>query len=366
MEHLPKRTSLVQETAATLKEWISAGILKESLPGERELKARLGIGRNTLRLALDFLEKEGWLSSASHGQQRRVQKAEPLVPGDSGASFRLPVTFLSPYSPIESETLVELEDLRMRLEEQGRRLQFLSPAIFRLQHPDHHLERMVRQHPSAAWVLHMASEPMQRWFARQNVRAFIYGSPFPGVDLPFLVPDWEGAAFHAGIQLARQGHRNIGILEYQERFPGVLATERGLQRALDTTGAPGRVVAFKDDLTPSSVAHSLDVAFSLKKRPTAMVLTRSNQLLTCLSWCGSRGLRFPGDFSLVSLTHDTWFGEFHPPITHYSTKPAMVARYLAEKVMELVATGHVARQSLRLQLEYVPGATIGPAPRAGR
>ena len=164
VKHLPKRTNLVQETAATLKEWISAGILEEMLPGERELKARLGVGRNTLRLALEFLEKEGWLSSVSHGQQRRVQKVEPLL-GDSGAVYRLPVTFLSPYSPVESETLVELEDLRVRLEEQGRRLQFLAPSIFRLQHPDHHLERLVRQHPSVAWVLHVASEPMQRWFA---------------------------------------------------------------------------------------------------------------------------------------------------------------------------------------------------------
>jgi DNA-binding LacI/PurR family transcriptional regulator len=366
VEHLPKRTNLVQETTATLKEWISGGILKETLPGERELKARLGIGRNTLRLALELLAKEGWLSSASRGRQRRVQKVEPLAHGDTGAAYRLPVTFLSPYSPVESETLVELEGLRVHLEEQGRRLQFLAPAIFRLQHPDHHLERLVHQHPSVAWVLHVASEPMQRWFARQGIRAFLYGSPFPEADLPFLVPDWEGAAFHAGIQLVRQRHRTIGLFEYQERFPGVLAAERGLQRALDTTGDPGRVVVFKDDLTPPSVAHSLEVAFGLKERPTAMVLTRSNQLLTCLSWCGSRGIRFPGDFSLVSLTHDTWFGELHPPITHYSTKPAMIARYLAERVMELVATGQVARKSLRLQLDYVPGATIGPAPRAKR
>jgi hypothetical protein len=38
MEHLPKRTNLATETAATLKEWISAGILKDVLPGELQLK----------------------------------------------------------------------------------------------------------------------------------------------------------------------------------------------------------------------------------------------------------------------------------------------------------------------------------------
>jgi hypothetical protein len=49
MEHLPKRTSLVHETATTLKEWISTGMLSEALPGELQLKGRLGVGRDTLR-----------------------------------------------------------------------------------------------------------------------------------------------------------------------------------------------------------------------------------------------------------------------------------------------------------------------------
>src|ERR1022692_1726045 len=42
MEHLPKRTSLVHATATTLKEWISTGMLSEVLPGELQLKGRLG------------------------------------------------------------------------------------------------------------------------------------------------------------------------------------------------------------------------------------------------------------------------------------------------------------------------------------
>src|SRR5450759_4642642 len=72
MEHLPKRTSLVHETATTLKEWISTGMLSEVLPGELQLKGRLGVGRDTLRLALKLLTDDGWVEPAAKGQQRRV------------------------------------------------------------------------------------------------------------------------------------------------------------------------------------------------------------------------------------------------------------------------------------------------------
>lgn len=55
MHWLPKRTSLAAETAVTLKKWIAEGELSGLLPGELRLKSRLGVGRDTLRLALKSL-----------------------------------------------------------------------------------------------------------------------------------------------------------------------------------------------------------------------------------------------------------------------------------------------------------------------
>src|SRR5260221_751314 len=99
MEHLPKRTNLVQETATTLKEWISAGILKELLPGELQLKARLGVGRDTLRLALKLLAHEGWITATNRGRQRRGQPRRASSSGQL-ADARLPVQVLLPYSTL--------------------------------------------------------------------------------------------------------------------------------------------------------------------------------------------------------------------------------------------------------------------------
>jgi DNA-binding LacI/PurR family transcriptional regulator len=361
MEELPKRTSLVYETAAALKRWISTGILSDTLPGERELKERLGVSRETLRLALGLLSRDGWLAPAIKGRHRRVQIGR-LPPRETAVSARLPVTFLSPFSPVHRNTLLDLEDLRMRLAEQGRSLSFLAPGIFHLENVAGHLERLVHEHPSAAWLLYATGPVIERWFYQRRVPTFVYGSPPRGVKLPFVANDFEAAVFHAGIQLVRQGHRIIGMLECGKPFPALRAAERGLQRALSTAPAQCRVIIFKDDISPPSVARSLESAFKLRERPTALILTSAAQALTCFSWLASRGIRTPGDISIVCTINDAWFTEFHPPLSHYRSNCRIIARQIGQRVMDLINNGQIIQKSLRVQLEYVPGATIGPVP----
>ncbi|HEV2327494.1 MAG TPA: substrate-binding domain-containing protein [Verrucomicrobiae bacterium] len=361
MEHLPKRTSLVLETAAALKEWIATGVLRDVLPGELQLKRRLRVGRDTLRLALKSLTDEGWVTPSSKGRQRSVNIQHPPLGAEKNAT-RLPATFVSP-KPIETvTTFLELEDTRIRLADQGRQVRWLAPAIFHLKQPEHNLERLVRANPSCAWILYMATDPMQRWFERQGLPAFIYGSPFPGVGLPYVVSNWEEAAFHAGIQLVRRGHRIIGIMEYQVQFPGVLREEHGLERALEGLKGEGRLLRFKDDRTPGSIARSLESVFSMRERPTALVFTYTAQLLTCYSWMVSKGLRVPADVSVVSLANDSWFDDLHPRLCHYRPDTQLMSRSIADRVLELVETGRVTKGDGHIRLEYVPGATIGPPP----
>src|SRR5208337_1969607 len=360
METMPQRRSLVDETARALKEWIATGTLSEELPGEMQLKSRLGVGRDTLRRALHILTDEGWLCPAGQGRARRV--APGRSPSLAAATCHLPVTFISPYPVVQRLTVIEMEETRARLADQGRALHFIAPAIYHQKHPQHHLERLVRENPSAAWVLHIASEPLQRWFEQRALPTLLFDTPFPGVNLPYVSDDWQAAAFHAGIQLVRNGHRIIASLEYEERRPGLLAIERGLQRALADAKPPGRVVVFTDQLTPMSLAHSLERVFSSQERPTALVLSRAPQLLTCYSWLASRGLRVPGDISIVGLADESWFGEFIPPLSYYRADPLRKGRHIADRVLELIAGGHVSKKSVRLPREYIQGATIGPAP----
>src|SRR5690606_35422010 len=100
------------------------------------------------------------------------------------------------------------------------------------------------------------------------------------------------------------------VFEYQERFPGLLAEERGLKRALVTATPEGQMNVFLDDGTPASVAQSLRMLFEMKDRPTALVLTRASQVLTCFSWFAAHSIRVPADISIISLANDSCFNDF--------------------------------------------------------
>jgi DNA-binding LacI/PurR family transcriptional regulator len=361
MHRLPKRTSLVAETVATLKQWITEGELSETLPGELRLKDLLGVGRNTLRLALKVLENEQWVSVSGQGQQRSVQKDRLEAPHPD-SQRRLPVTFLSPFPTVDRILLLEMEDLQMHLAQQGRELRFIAPNIFHLQKPERHLRRLVRENPSSAWVLHFVTEPMQQWFEQEGIPAFVYGTPFPGVKLPFVVNDWESAAYHAGLQLARHGHRRIGLVGMAKPVPGVLVTERGLRRALANLKPEAQLSILTGHSTPQEVARSLEAAFRAEPRPTALVFCSSSHLLTCLSWLISKGIAVPDELSLVCVPSDSWLHELHPPVCHYENNPHVFAHQVRKRVMELVEIGRAIGPSMRVRLEYVAGATIGPAP----
>src|SRR5260221_1557151 len=179
MEYLPKRTSLVHETAAALKNWIETGLLSGRLPGELQLKKRLGVGRDTLRLALQVLEREGRVTPAVQGRQRQVLGAH--LPALPASPSRLPVSFISPYSVVDRIVLLEMEDLQIHLTGQGRSLNFLSPNIFNLKNPQRKLRALVDEHPSSAWVLYHTGGSLQPCVANAGAPGFCYRSLFRGL-----------------------------------------------------------------------------------------------------------------------------------------------------------------------------------------
>jgi DNA-binding LacI/PurR family transcriptional regulator len=62
--------------------------------------------------------------------------------------------------------------------------------------------------------------------------------------------------------------------------------------------------------------------------------------------------------------NDSSFTELYPPLSFYEPDTKLMSRSIAQRVMELVTDRRVTRKSLRVPMHYVPGATIGPAPRA--
>ncbi|MGK0184896.1 MAG: DNA-binding GntR family transcriptional regulator [Verrucomicrobiales bacterium] len=69
MDLVPKRHSLLAETASILREAVRSGRWHENLPGERKLCQQMQIGRDTLRAAIRQIEREGLIAPGEPGRR---------------------------------------------------------------------------------------------------------------------------------------------------------------------------------------------------------------------------------------------------------------------------------------------------------
>ncbi|MDP4792990.1 MAG: GntR family transcriptional regulator, partial [Verrucomicrobiales bacterium] len=164
---LPRRLSLVAETARALRQSIREGLWETQLPGERELCALLQVSRPTLRAALEELQREGRLEVST--RRRRLICDIASLP-DHGTRPRL-IAVISPRPllAMPPSAAVMVDELRTALNRAGFELELIvNPASFS-DHPDRSLEAIVARTAASAWITYGSREPMQRWFLKRQL-----------------------------------------------------------------------------------------------------------------------------------------------------------------------------------------------------
>lgn len=357
MPNLPKRQSLPSQAAEIILQLINDGELTHLLPGERTLAAKLQIGRDTLRLALELLETQGYLSPRQQGKSRKI-----LQPAKAGRKKTSPkrVAIISPKKLHELPPwmLIEVDTLRELLNQHGYQLELLTPGIFQLKNPARRLEKLVNDSRVNVWILYQCPAPVQQWFQKKKLHTIIRGYPYESVELPCIDEDWEAASYHAGVALARKGHRIVGLLMPDTKLAGLITTEAGLRRAIENPPTCGIVHKMVDQAEPGSARRALERMFQLQNPPTAIVVTRSRHVLTLLTWLAGHRLRVPNDLSLIALSYEGWFEHLTPSITHYHSDPASLARTVMRKVTNLIG-GESAEATRKLIIpEYLEGQSV--------
>lgn len=310
---------------------IREGELIGQLPGERVLAARLQIGRDTLRQALKLLEEGGHVSPRKQGKSRNIIASRQQTEGKSLKK----VAFVSPkhLGELPSWMLVEVDILRELLSQNGFQLELINPGVFHLKNPGHRLKKLVDRSNFDVWILYQCPAPLQLWFQKEGLPTIIRGYPHEGVELPFLDEDWDAAAYHAGLTLARRGHRHVGLLMPNTKLAGLAAAERGLRRAIEAEGINGSVHSIVDQMEAASTKRALGNVFQRKNPPTALVATRSRHVITSIGWLASHRLRVPQELSLIALCYEQWFEHLHPEISHYHADPNSLARSLVRRIL---------------------------------
>lgn len=354
---LPSRNSLVSQTVSIIEEMIQKGELHSPLPGERKLAARLHIGRDTLRSALNELERRKWISPSNQGSRRMILKTDCAIKEENTTRR---VGFISP-KPLEElprNMLIELDALRAILAKQDTTLEILTPAVFNTAHPEKRLQQFIQDNQADAWLLYRCTREIQTWFAQQQLPCIIRGYPQPGVHLPYLDEDWKAAAYHVGTQLLKKGHTNVALIVPNQSLQGLKAAEEGLREAYDYVSDKCKVEILVEKGEKDSVIHSIQKGLSQNSNITALIVTRPRQILNTITWLASHRLHVPEHISLVALCYESWFSELIPTINHYKISHIKMAAALARRLDSLMQGSSLDNYSSFVIPEEVPGQSV--------
>jgi LacI family transcriptional regulator len=353
---IPVRGSLVEECVRVIRLRLEAGEWRGGFPGERTLAKKLEVGRDTIRLALERLEQDRVLGPALAGRKRKVLRTGNIGTGKPAKALRIGVLSSRPLEQLPQPTLFEIDHLRRSLGQDGGSLDVFAPAWFEQANPTRNLAKLVEEEPCNAWVLFRTGEKIQQWFAKSGIPCLVRGYPFSDDLLPHLDVDWEATARHAAGRLWRHGHRRVGILIPPDRLRGVEAAIKGAT----SLGEPDfSVVEMQENGTVEDIGRVLARALQMKNPPRAVITIRTRQVATVLTWLGSRGIKVPSQFGLISLAHEPYMDYLVPEVSGYRLDPEAVSKQLIRLVKILISGNIGAGRNPWIMPMVGKGASIG-------
>jgi LacI family transcriptional regulator len=223
------------------------------------------------------------------------------------------------------------------------------------------LEKLVRETPTACWLLIRSSEKVQTWFAARKIPAFVFGSRYEGVSLSSFDLDHRAICRHAAQVLLRLGHRRILLLGSASPLAGDVHSEEGFQEAFERGGHENALPSvIHHDGTVDGIRRALDAQFHLAKPPTAVVVRGSSSALTVFSHLVTSGKRVPQDVSLISNTEDKAFFHITPDIARYVVDWNVNLHRVVRAVLQLAEGNPLKPSETLIFPKFHKGESLAP------
>ncbi len=357
MNRVPKRVSLISETASVLRDGINRGVWIESLPGERYLADQLQVSRPTLRAALLLLQKDGMVRTA-HGRRRLIFPVE----NPTGSPQRQVVGLInrSPVAQIPQSVFQLIMDLRHYLHRVGLESElyiapYQSPAVNKRK-----LEDFIKEKSISCCVLMHAPEEEQEWFYDRGIPTLILGSTYPSTELPSLDVDYYSVCRHAAGVFLRRGHRRLVFVRPDDRIAGDHASVEGFMDGIAQsphTDAHGTVLRHRN--LPADLERQLGLLLSSEEPgPTGIFTSNALETLITIMYLQRRGILIPKDISIIARDRDLFFDYLQPTITHYAYNTSIVCRRLTRLIRQLVERGSVSTRKSLIYPELIDGRSL--------
>ena len=359
MPSLPRRHSLVEETAAVLRQRLEEGEWTAFLPGEMELAALLRVGRNTVRSAIRLLETEGRLRTRN-GVRREIITVTGRKPTGRCAILLL----ARPENEYPPSTSAWITETRARLENLGWSLRILvEPGAYRSK-PSRLLRSLTSGLSGTVWILHRSTPLMQQWFQDQHLPTVLAGSRHEGIHLPQVEVDLRAVSRHAAGRFVARGHQALAVLRPEGPFAGDAECLAAFQEG--ARGASVSDLRFRGGTT--GVVETLHRTMARGDFPTGLYILHAEAFATALTLLQHEGVRIPGQVSLVCREDEPYLAVLHPEPSRYQHSPRVFAARLASLVVRPDLARSRSGPSSLVMPRAVEGATLAapPIPKRNR
>ncbi len=354
---IPDNKTFVEQTADYLRERILSGQWGRVLPTERELASQLQVARNTLRKAILILNQEGLLHMPEGQRRHCIAMPEGGAEKTEGLS-RVVLLTNTPLEQLPSHTLLRVDLMRRALVSSNIEFKVLTSRAFRLARPTTALQELMTAHPGCMWILHHATEPVQRWFKSERVPCVVFGTSYPGVDLPSFSIDLAASMRHAMGLLRKLGHISMVLVEPERALAGHLRV-RSVMEEQAVNWDSTRSLVWDGDQTAFPVA--VKAMMRSGHPPSAFILMDASHTIALYSTFCHIGMRIPADASVVALFDDPFLDRIVPKLAHYRENAEVEAKRMITLVRQVLRGVSDIHTSSLLQ-EFVPGGTIAPPP----
>jgi DNA-binding LacI/PurR family transcriptional regulator len=348
MRHASSKGSFLRSRADQLADFLRGGIargeIREPLPGIRDWTARLGVGHGTLQEALRILAREGIVAIRPRRRVRLTATASKPTPRPPARVVRwVYVGKHAPDASVWAEVYVAISE---RLREHDIQLVPDRCDASRL--------RAIQKRgelPHEMLLLISLREKQQRWFAAHQRSVLLVDLPAPGVALPYVWNDVEGAILHAVRELAGRGFSRVIMVT--EAHPHVGDTEAWFLRLCAEFDPPlrGELGRLPVDVAEQQ-AKATQLAARLRGRMgiLAMYPVPATVLTAALL---ARGIAVPGQVEVVALNAMRHSVRVVPPPVYYPYPVEAFARVVAHAALRYFQRGIVPRLKQHIPLEVV-------------
>jgi len=347
---------------------IASGQWVGTLPGEHQLTNHYGVGRRSIRLALQRLEESGMIGM-SPGKPRQIlavaeNRASPSVVLDH-------VLLISPYAEDQGITKSRILFNRTFQELSKRGIQ-LVPRRIELKTAkalNRNLGQLKDQFPRSVWLLHDCSGAVQRWCHDKGERALVLGARDPKVPFTSVDMDSEVVINQTVERFIAAGHKVTNIMMLMRRDPGKLNqracdlfVETLKQRTLESSTEVKKRILLHDK------ANLIDLLRDRLGRgdpPTALLCWRTHDTIRTVTFLTHQGVAIPENLSVISCGSSPTMEFIHPPITRFLSPTGDYERCFLRQLIQLLKGDderHRGHRDYRFVPEFLEGSTVTRPP----